>query len=74
MIIAPADLQPLTKTLEGYPDVTLTIKRATLSDEGRRYQMLFAGDDLVNMIDIALVETWLTLKSATITPTPKTNL
>jgi len=29
--------------------------------------MLFAGDDLVNMIDIALVETRLTLESATIT-------
>ena len=39
----------------------MTIKRATLGDEGRRFQILFGTTDSAMMTDIAAVETWLTL-------------
>jgi hypothetical protein len=67
MIISPVDLKPVVVTLEQFPEVTITLRRATMADEGRRYQELFADSDVANLIDIALVETWLTLEDATLT-------
>ena len=41
--------------------MTLTVRRATLDDEGQRYAMLFAGRETVMITDIAIVEAYLTL-------------
>ena len=60
LTIKAVDLKPLTKKLEDH-DVTVTIKRASLSDEGQRYEMLFGDSETALMTDIAMVEMWLTL-------------
>ena len=65
LVLSPVDLQPLTRKIEGF-DFSVTIRRATLADEGRRFEMLFGEDDTAMMTDIALVEMWLTLESADI--------
>jgi hypothetical protein len=60
LTIKPVSLKPVTQTIEGH-DVTVTIRRATLADEGQRYAMLFAERETAMITDIAIVEAYLTL-------------
>jgi hypothetical protein len=54
------DLQPLTRIVEfGF---TVSVKRATLADEGRRFELLFGGANTALITDRALLEMWLTLE------------
>lgn len=42
-------------------DVTITVKRATLGNEGDRYTRLFSNRETALVTDIAMVEMWLTI-------------
>ena len=54
------DFKPLTWTLQDF-DVTVTVRRATLSDESKRLAALFAEGDTALITDIATAEIWITL-------------
>ena len=54
------DFKPLTRTLQDF-DVTVTVRRATLSDESQHLAALFAEGDTALITDIATAEIWITL-------------
>jgi hypothetical protein len=54
-------LQPTQRSLECDPETSVTIKHATLGDEGKRYEALFQGRESAYLTEIAAVELWLTL-------------
>jgi hypothetical protein len=55
-------LLPIRRTLEKDADTYVVAKRATLADEGMRYEMVFADEDRPFMItDLAAVEIWLSV-------------
>ena len=58
--IGEVSLEPISKKIEEH-EVTVTVRRATLADEGRRYKMLFAEGEAAMMTVIAVVEAYLTL-------------
>jgi hypothetical protein len=60
LTIKPVSLKPVTQTIEDH-DVTVTIRRATLADEGQRYALLFSERETAMITDIAIVEAYLTL-------------
>ncbi len=60
LTIKPVSLKPMTRTIESH-DVTVTVRRATLADEGQRYAMLFSDRETAMITDIAIVEAYLTL-------------
>jgi hypothetical protein len=53
-------LEPIQRNLEKDPETYVVAKRATLADEGMRYEMLFADEDKpFVVVDMAAVEIWL---------------
>lgn len=54
-------LQPVKRFLEADSDTFVVVKHATLGDEGRRWDALFADKEVVYLTESAGVEMWLTI-------------